>query len=111
MKSPLNCSQCLPTCHESVFDLDMDYSLDSLPLTRRSYGSVDIFYRNEGAVKYERDVTFGWIDLLVSFGGIAGLFLGFSLLTIIEFVYWGIKFLIYQYNKPFSSTNKITPTY
>ncbi|CAI6368169.1 unnamed protein product [Macrosiphum euphorbiae] len=111
MKSPLNCSQCLPTCHESVFDLDVDYSLDSLPLTRNSYGSVDIFYRNEGAVKYERDVTFGWIDLLVSFGGIAGLFLGFSLLTIIEFVYWGIKFLIYQYNKPSSSTNKITPKY
>ncbi|XP_060841385.1 sodium channel protein Nach-like [Rhopalosiphum padi] len=110
MKSPLNCSQCLPTCHESVFDLDVDYSLDSLPLTRHSYGSVDIFYRNEGAVKYERDVTFGWIDLLVSFGGIAGLFLGFSLLTIIEFVYWGIKFLIYQYNKP-SSSNKITPKY
>lgn len=64
MKSPLNCSQCLPTCHESVYDLDVDYSLDSLPLARNSYGSVDIFYRNEGAVKYERDVTFGWIDLL-----------------------------------------------
>jgi hypothetical protein len=63
-KSPMNCSECLPTCHESVYDLDMDYSLDSQPLTRSSYGSVDIFYRNEGAVKYERDVTFGWIDLL-----------------------------------------------
>jgi len=52
-----------------------------------------------------------FILFLVSFGGIAGLFLGFSLLTIIEFVYWGIKFLIYQYNKPSSSTNKITPKY
>ncbi|VVC45398.1 Epithelial sodium channel [Cinara cedri] len=111
MKSPLNCSQCLPTCHESVYDLDVDYSLDSLPLTRNSFGSVDIFYRNEGAVKYERDVTFGWIDLLVSFGGIAGLFLGFSLLTIIEFIYWAIKLLIYQYNMYSASRNKISPGY
>uniref|UniRef100_A0A2S2QJY1 Sodium channel protein Nach n=1 Tax=Sipha flava TaxID=143950 RepID=A0A2S2QJY1_9HEMI len=110
-KSPMNCSECLPTCHESVYDLDMDYSLDSQPLTRSSYGSVDIFYRNEGAVKYERDVTFGWIDLLVSFGGIAGLFLGFSLLTIIEFVYWGMKFLTYQYIRYSSSRNKISPEY
>ncbi|XP_050536342.1 uncharacterized protein LOC126902781 [Daktulosphaira vitifoliae] len=94
--SPLNCSQCLPTCHESVYDVDVDSSYDSQQLSRESYGSVDIFYKNEGAVKYQRDVTFGWIDLLVSFGGIAGLFLGFSLLTIIEFLYWGVKLLIYH---------------
>ncbi|XP_050436611.1 sodium channel protein Nach-like [Adelges cooleyi] len=108
MLSPLNCSQCLPTCHESVYDIDVDYSLDSHPLTRDSYGAVDIFYRNEGAVKYQRDVTFGWIDLLVSFGGIAGLFLGFSLLTIIEFVYWGIKLLV-QYTHYIMNKNKVLP--
>lgn len=50
-------------------------------------------------------------DNLVSFGGIAGLFLGFSLLTIIEFVYWGIKLLIYQYNIHSMSRNKISPEY
>lgn len=57
------------------------------------------------------DICILFYNHLVSFGGIAGLFLGFSLLTIIEFVYWGIKFLVYQYNKPFLSRNKITPKY
>lgn len=123
LKSLLNCSQCLPTCHESVYDTDTSFSHDTLPLAQESYGVLDIFYRNEGAVKYQRDVTFGWVDLLgkltnphsngsvkstdknlkicstfstVSFGGIAGLFLGFSLLSIVEFVYWSIKLALHQ---------------
>lgn len=33
-------------------------------------------------------MLFGWADLLVSFGGIAGLFLGFSLLSGAEIVYY-----------------------
>ncbi|KRT86695.1 ion channel, partial [Oryctes borbonicus] len=39
-------------------------------------------------VRYKREVLFGWVDLLVSFGGIAGLFLGFSLLSGVEFIYY-----------------------
>ncbi|EFA10172.2 sodium channel protein Nach [Tribolium castaneum] len=39
-------------------------------------------------VRYKREVLFGWVDLLVSFGGIAGLFLGFSLLSGVEILYY-----------------------
>ncbi|XP_069675741.1 sodium channel protein Nach-like [Periplaneta americana] len=39
-------------------------------------------------VRYKKEVLFGWVDLLVSFGGIAGLFLGFSLLSGVECVYY-----------------------
>ncbi|XP_075970520.1 sodium channel protein Nach-like isoform X1 [Anticarsia gemmatalis] len=39
-------------------------------------------------VRYKREVLFGWVDLLVSFGGIAGLFLGFSLLSGVELLYY-----------------------
>ncbi|XP_034240067.1 sodium channel protein Nach-like [Thrips palmi] len=39
-------------------------------------------------VRYKREVLFGWVDLLVAFGGIAGLFLGFSLLSGVEIVYY-----------------------
>ncbi|KAK3911908.1 Sodium channel protein Nach [Frankliniella fusca] len=38
--------------------------------------------------KYKREVLFGWVDLLVAFGGIAGLFLGFSLLSGVEIIYY-----------------------
>lgn len=64
LASLLNCSQCLPTCHETIYDIDTAFSEDTSPLGQQSYGTIDIFYRNEGAVKYQRDVTFGWIDLL-----------------------------------------------
>lgn len=37
---------------------------------------------------YLFEVLFGWVDLLVSFGGIAGLFLGFSLLSGVEIIYY-----------------------
>ncbi|KAL3267896.1 hypothetical protein HHI36_007035 [Cryptolaemus montrouzieri] len=39
-------------------------------------------------IRYKREVLFGWVDLLVSFGGIAGLFLGFSLLSGVEIIYY-----------------------
>ncbi|XP_033298370.1 sodium channel protein Nach-like [Bombus bifarius] len=37
---------------------------------------------------YKREVRFGYLDLLVSFGGIAGLFLGYSLFVFIEIGYY-----------------------
>lgn len=37
---------------------------------------------------YRTDVTFGWLDLMVAFGGIAGLFLGCSILSGLEIVYY-----------------------
>ncbi|KAF7394702.1 hypothetical protein HZH66_007876 [Vespula vulgaris] len=39
-------------------------------------------------VLYRREVRFGYMDLVVSFGGIAGLFLGYSLLTSFELFYY-----------------------
>lgn len=64
MFSPLNCTDCLPTCHENMYDVDSDLVSDSMPMSQSSFGYLDIYYKNEGAVKYQRDVTFGWVDLL-----------------------------------------------
>lgn len=49
---------------------------------------VNIEYLTWPIIKYKREVLFGWVDLLVSFGGIAGLFLGFSLLSGVEVIYY-----------------------
>lgn len=64
LSTSLNCSSCLPTCHESYFDIDIDITTDSQPLSVQYYGYLDLYYKFGGAVKYQRDVTFGWIDLL-----------------------------------------------
>jgi acid-sensing ion channel, other len=49
---------------------------------------VNIEFLSWPIIRYKREVLFGFVDLLVSFGGIAGLFLGFSLLSAVEIVYY-----------------------
>lgn len=49
---------------------------------------VNVEFLTWPMISYKREVLFGWVDLLVSFGGIAGLFLGFSLLSGIEILYY-----------------------
>ncbi|XP_076665413.1 sodium channel protein Nach [Andrena cerasifolii] len=47
-----------------------------------------IMLRKWPTALYKREMRFGYLDLLVSFGGIAGLFLGYSLLTSVELGYY-----------------------
>ncbi|KAJ6635967.1 Pickpocket protein 19 [Pseudolycoriella hygida] len=82
----LSC-ECLPEC-ESI-----DYSLDVSPIPRLSNDAenailVDIHFQQSTMVKYRTSVVFGWLDLMVAFGGIAGLFLGCSLISVAEVVYY-----------------------
>uniref|UniRef100_A0A2S2P5V4 Uncharacterized protein n=1 Tax=Schizaphis graminum TaxID=13262 RepID=A0A2S2P5V4_SCHGA len=49
---------------------------------------LEISFVSWPMVRYRREVLFGWVDLLVAFGGIAGLFLGFSLLSGVEIIYY-----------------------
>ncbi|XP_059616576.1 sodium channel protein Nach-like [Phlebotomus argentipes] len=50
--------------------------------------ALDIHFKSSTMLRYRTDVTFGWLDLMVAFGGIAGLFLGCSLLSGAELVYY-----------------------
>lgn len=54
--------------------------------------SIDDMYKIEiiswPKARYRREVRFGLLNLIVSFGGIAGLFLGYSLLTTLELFYY-----------------------
>ena len=50
--------------------------------------TIDVHFQSGSLVRYRTDVTFGWLDLMVSFGGIAGLFLGCSILSGAEIFYY-----------------------
>lgn len=50
--------------------------------------TIDLHFQSASIVKYRTDVTFSWLELMVSFGGIAGLFLGCSMLSGVEIVYY-----------------------
>lgn len=64
MHHPLECLHCLPACIESYYVDDEDITTDTQRRAQDSYGYLDLYYRSGGAVYYERDVTFGWQDLL-----------------------------------------------
>lgn len=71
---------------------------------------VNIEYLTWPIIRYKREVLFGWVDLLVSFGGIAGLFLGFSLLSGVEIIYYFTLracCMLYKNRVSFNWTKKI----
>ncbi|XP_050294298.1 uncharacterized protein LOC126734644 [Anthonomus grandis grandis] len=72
---------CMLGCNNTI------YETQHIAFEGNSSG-LKLFFVSWPMVKYKREVLFGWVDLLVSFGGIAGLFLGFSLLSVIEFIYF-----------------------
>nr|XP_012136434.1 PREDICTED: sodium channel protein Nach-like [Megachile rotundata] len=57
-------------------------------IAKSTNNKTKIMLRNWPAALYKREMRFGYLDLLVSFGGIASLFLGYSLLTSVEMGYY-----------------------
>lgn len=56
---------------------------------------MNIEYLTWPIIRYKCVVLFGWVDLLVSFGDIAGLFLGFSLLSGVDHLLFHITCMLY----------------
>lgn len=78
---------CLPECSR------IDYIIDESPIyNEMKIGDnevlVDVHYASQTMMKYRTDVTFSGMDLLVGFGGIVSLFLGCSLLSGAEIIYF-----------------------
>ncbi|XP_058448045.1 sodium channel protein Nach-like [Malaya genurostris] len=80
------CQHCELGCHNTVYDIEKYSKVMSTDDTKAAF--VTIEYLTWPIIRYKREVLFGWVDLLVSFGGIAGLFLGFSLLSGVEIIYF-----------------------
>ncbi|XP_041976407.1 sodium channel protein Nach-like isoform X6 [Aricia agestis] len=83
---PARCA-CELGCTHTVYEVEKLTDIDPSKLST-STNSLETEFVSWPMVRYKREVLFGWVDLLVSFGGIAGLFLGFSLLSGVELVYY-----------------------
>ncbi|XP_064537003.1 sodium channel protein Nach [Drosophila montana] len=79
-----DCLQCELSCSKTVFNIDKLMKFMDRPETP----GVLVEFLTWPIIRYKREVLFGWVDLLVSFGGIASLFLGFSLLSGVEIIYY-----------------------
>ncbi|XP_054086712.1 sodium channel protein Nach [Zeugodacus cucurbitae] len=79
-----NCMQCELSCSKTVFNIEK-----LIKNTEKTDDTgVLVEFLTWPIIRYKREVLFGWVDLLVSFGGIASLFLGFSLLSGVEIIYY-----------------------
>ncbi|XP_028046605.1 pickpocket protein 28 [Monomorium pharaonis] len=90
------CKKCFPQCSDMMyninpenikmqnvgFDSDLTHGFD---ISKVSF--VYVFFGDVSYVEYRKDSILSWDSLLASFGGIFGLCLGGSVLSIIELVY------------------------
>ncbi|XP_058790039.1 sodium channel protein Nach-like isoform X1 [Phymastichus coffea] len=79
----VNSCVCLKDCKYCYYDdeptrLDFDENVIS----------IDVHYDSPTGMLYRKELVASDLDLLVQFGGIFGLFLGGSLITVIEFIYY-----------------------
>lgn len=72
----INSCKCELCCLNTVYDIEKFSKILISDSSRQEDFRVNIEYLTWPIIRYKREVLFGWVDLLVSFGGIAGLFLG-----------------------------------
>lgn len=79
--------KCLPECSRIDYSYDISPIFDEKPINA-NYVMIDVHFASKTMMKYRTDVTFSSMDLIVGFGGIVSLFLGCSLLSGVEIVYF-----------------------
>lgn len=82
----LKCS-CLPECNRVEYKIEMSPIYDEIDIDNR-FVLIDVHYADSTMLKYRTDVTFSTMDLIIGFGGIVSLFLGCSLLSGVEILYF-----------------------
>ncbi|XP_059047782.1 pickpocket protein 28-like [Achroia grisella] len=101
---PDPCS-CLPTCNAISYDAEIlktDFNFNSVIkqvekkydlnlselIDKYDYSQIDIHFKEPRFASMRRSELFGLTDFLANCGGLLGLFLGFSALSLIEIIYF-----------------------
>lgn len=98
---------CPPSCSEQFFRIQptvymrqrnfsssLRISPEEIPLRFRNdsafweYSRVSVFFKDISCIRYRREIYVSWDSLIASFGGIFGLCLGGSVISMFEMVYW-----------------------
>ncbi|CAD6201450.1 GSCOCG00000250001-RA-CDS, partial [Cotesia congregata] len=98
----LHCNSCYPACNDVSYNVYTDFVplqtgyyqselLDNLEVKDQSI--VHIYFINFGSVRLKMDLGYYWYELLSNIGGICGIFIGFSLLSLVELGYFFLGFI------------------
>lgn len=66
----------------------INYSLTSSPSSNMSYAYIMLFFKEDQFIALKRAELFGITDFIANCGGLLGLFMGVSLLSIVEIIYF-----------------------
>lgn len=91
--------RCLPDCTFFTYPAEIstgtlvrDFSFNSLSFFKDTNltdeALVHVFFNDLIATHYRKDMYQNWLGVLAAFGGLLGLFLGFSLVTGFELIYF-----------------------
>ncbi|XP_023313375.1 pickpocket protein 11-like [Trichogramma pretiosum] len=78
----LSTSNCYVPCENTA------YTYEKFDLSTLTVRPSEINIKKWPVVRFRRVTRFGWLDLVASFGGIAGFFTGYSIIATFEFVYY-----------------------
>ncbi|EZA49292.1 Sodium channel protein Nach [Ooceraea biroi] len=93
----LSCHNCYPACEDISYDVMSTKSYMS-PGTYRTnllwnvnitnQAVLHIFFSKYGSIRLKQDVSSYWYEFMSNIGGICGVFIGFSLISVVEFLYF-----------------------
>jgi amiloride-sensitive sodium channel len=94
-----NKCECLPSCKNYEYSADIslgafsrDKTFSSLNFFKdielKNQTIVHLYFNDLIATRYRKDKNTNWLALLAAFGGLLGLFLGYSMITGFEFLYF-----------------------
>ncbi|XP_034239542.1 sodium channel protein Nach-like [Thrips palmi] len=98
MTQSLECKDCYPACGDTVYSVEtttmplqqvlMDHSTFLKGFKVANHSVFHIFFGSTSQTLMNKSVRMAWHDLLSNVGGICGVFVGFSAMSVIEFLYF-----------------------
>ncbi|RZF49192.1 hypothetical protein LSTR_LSTR012457 [Laodelphax striatellus] len=95
--------KCLPPCNDVNYVIDQERNIKWAFGCELRWGIIKY-----PRIRFKRSVLFGFTEVLVSIGGSAGLFLGCSVLSFVEIVYF-FTLRLFWYMKKYNSTGLESP--
>ncbi|XP_076658617.1 sodium channel protein Nach-like [Halictus rubicundus] len=90
----LYCEACYPPCDDVTYIITTSTHsvkpkhFDTTPSTHANYSILHIFFAHGGTLYLRQDVSYKWYQYLSDIGGICEFFLGCSLISFVELVYF-----------------------
>ncbi|XP_032674437.1 sodium channel protein Nach-like [Odontomachus brunneus] len=93
----LHCNNCYPVCEDISYDVlsaksymsQGRYKTDFLwNVTVKDQAILHVFFSKYGSLRLKQDVAYYWYELMSDIGSICGVFIGFSLISVVELLYF-----------------------